>query len=276
MDNLGNLFIKNYLSNMQVNTTLAGYTHCWNKWRDLDYIPDYNKFYFIYSGEGWLKIDGRDYYPKPGQLFLMPKGVIQSYGTINENTFVKHWCHFTACIGDLNLFDIIHTPCFIDVENITYLSGLFDQLEKNYSDNTLTSMLKAKSALYGILSYFIEHSAVEKVQTYDLPHTEKLNSILTYIDNHISDEITVEDLARVAYLHPNYFIRFFKKHIGNSPIHYINSVRLEKAKSLLAGTSLPIKEIAVITGFNDLFYFSKSIKAYTGFSPSEFRRSQHS
>ena len=276
MDNLGNLFIKNYLSNMQVNTTLAGYTHCWNEWRDLDYVPDYNKLYFIYSGEGWLKIDGRDYYPKPGQLFLMPKGIIQSYGTISENTFVKHWCHFTACVGDLNLFDIIHTPYFIDVENIPYLSGLFEQLEKNYTDNGLTAMLKAKSALYGIISYFIEHSSVEKIKTFDLPQTEKLNTILTYIDNHLADEITVEVLARIAYLHPNYFIRFFKKYTGNSPIHYINSVRLEKAKSLLAGTSMAIKEIAIITGFNDLFYFSKSIKAYTGFSPSEFRRSQRS
>lgn len=275
MEIAGKLYVNNFLSNMQVNTTLAGYTHCWTNWRDIDYIPDYNKLYFIYGGEGWLKINGRDYYPRPGQLFLMPKGIIQSYGTISENTFLKHWCHFTASVGNLNLFDIIRTPYYIEVEDKSYLKGLFESLIENYTGSGMTAILNAKSALYGIISYYIEHSAVESIQTHDLPETEKLNTVLAYIDNHPADDITVEELARMAYLHPNYFIRFFKKHLGSSPIHYIKKVRLEKAKSLLACTDIPIKEIAVITGFKDLFYFSKSIKSYTGFSPSEFRRSQY-
>jgi AraC family transcriptional regulator, arabinose operon regulatory protein len=99
------LLIKDYLSNMKVGVSDIGYMKVTPEWRDIDYVPNYNKFYFICEGEGYLKINGVEYFPKPGQLFLMPSGVMQSYSIINENTFLKYWCHFTANIGDMNLFD---------------------------------------------------------------------------------------------------------------------------------------------------------------------------
>ncbi len=276
MDSSGGLLIKNYLSNMQVDITLAGYTKCFTDWRDIDYTPAYNKFYLIYAGEGWLRIGGRDYYPRPGQLFLMPGGVKQSYGAVSENTFLKHWCHFTASVGDMNLFDLIRTPYFIDVENkdLPRLKELFANLLENYSGGGMASVLKAKASIYSIIACFLEGCGAEPVSSPDSPAAEKLDTVLKYIENHLSGDITVEELARTVYLHPNYFIRFFKKHLGCAPMHYIKSLRLEKARTLLAGSAMPVKEVALATGFRDLFHFSKSIKSYTGFSPSELRRAR--
>lgn len=274
MDSAGRLFIKNYLSNMQVDITLAGYTKCFMDWRDIDYTPAYNKFYLIYSGEGWLRIGGRDYYPEPGQLFLMPRGVKQSYGAISENTFLKHWCHFTASIGEMNLFDLIKTPYFINVENLPLLKELFASLLENCSGSGMTSVLRAKASIYSIIAYFLESCGAEPARSLDSPAAEKLDAVLAYIENHLSGDITVEELARTVYLHPNYFIRFFKKHLGCSPMHYIKSLRLERARTLLTGSAMSVKEIALATGFKDLFHFSKSIKSYTGFSPSELRRTR--
>lgn len=274
MNNPGRLLIKNYLSNMQVNITLAGYTKCFKDWHDIDYTPAYNKFYLIYGGEGWLRIGGRDYYPKPGQLFLMPGGVKQSYSTISDNTFLKHWCHFTASIGEMNLFDLINTPYFIDVENPAILKDLFTNLLENYSGSGMTSILKAKASIYSIIAYFLENCGVEPNRSLDTPAAEKLDIVLTFIESHLADDITVEELAKTVYLHPNYFIRFFKKHLGSSPMHYLKSVRLDRARALLVGSATPVKEIALMTGFKDLFHFSRSIKNYTGFSPSELRRSK--
>lgn len=138
----------------------------------------------------------------------------------------------------------------------------------------MTSVLKAKASIYSIIAYFLENSNIESARYFDSSAAEKLDKVLTYIENHLADDMTVEDLARTIYLHPNYFIRFFKSHLGSSPMHYIKNVRLEKAKALLIGSTAPIKEIALETGFKDLFHFSKSIKNYTGFSPSGLRRSR--
>lgn len=268
------LLFKSYLDNMQVNVIVAAHTHCSQDWGESDYIPGFNKLYFIHEGEGWLRINGTDYYPQPGEMFLMPAGVLQSFGCISNRPFIKNWCHFTATVGSTNLFDLVETSVYIRVEDRDWLNGRFESLISNYSGCDLTSMLKAKAALFEIIAFYIEHAASETVSIHDSVETEKLNDVLDYMESHLTEDIAVETLARIACLHPNYFIRFFKKYTGSAPIQYLNKIRLEKAKNLLTATTMPIKEIASTTGFHDLFYFSKTIKAHTGFSPSEFRKLQ--
>ena len=55
--------LTNYLSNLQVELFMVNYNRCDTDWRDLDYTPDYSKFYFICEGEGWLKIGNEEYLP---------------------------------------------------------------------------------------------------------------------------------------------------------------------------------------------------------------------
>ena len=78
--------LNNYFTNMHVNLIVAAFTKCPELWSDIDYTPDYNKFYFIREGEGWLKVGEKEFYPKPGQLCLMPAGIKQSYSNISKNT----------------------------------------------------------------------------------------------------------------------------------------------------------------------------------------------
>ncbi len=272
MDNKKLLLMKNYLSNLKVEVQYTGFTKVWPEWRDMDYIPGYNKFYFICHGEGWLRIDGTEYYPKPGQLFLMPQGVRQSYSSINENTFTKYWCHFTAKIGDINLFDIVRLPHFIDVEDKTMLKGLFRQLTEYYESNELTSALRAKAIMLEIISYYLENAVIGEIRLTSSDLTDKLNPVLEYIDNHLNGNISIEKLAQIIHLHPNYFIRFFRKHLGASPINYINHKRMDKAKLLLETGDDTLAVIAEKTGIGDIYYLSRMFKEYTGFSPSEYRK----
>lgn len=263
--------LKSYISNLQVNVTMAYYTKCHRTWREMDYTPEYNKFYFICEGEGWLKIGDREYFPKSGQLFLMPQGVIQSFSTISDNTFGKYWCHFTARVGDKNLFDIIKLPYFIDVRNQAELTVLFKEMASCFQSDSLTSALRLKAALLQVIAFYIENTVIEDIHLVSSASVEKLALVLTYIDGHISEDITVEQLAELLHFHPNYFIRFFKAHMGSSPMHYINKIKLEKARELLEVTDMNISEVAEASGFKDLFYFSRIFKNYTGFSPSEYK-----
>lgn len=263
---------KNLITNLQVNVEIASHSKCWRNWREIDYVPSYNKLYFICSGEGWLKIGNTEFHPTVGQLILMPAGVTQSYSAINENTFTKYWCHFSAKVGETNLFDMIESPHFIDVKDIPRLECLFNDLIKNYLSNNFSSAFKVKSILLEILSYFIENTKIEDITLKHTKSSEILNAVIDHIENHLSENITVAELAQIAHFNPSYFIRFFKKNTGISPIHYLNQTRLEKAKKMLSYSDLNISEISEKIGFNDLFHFSKSFKNYTGFSPSEFKK----
>lgn len=262
---------KDLLENLKLNILTSSYTHCWDNWKEIDYVPDYNKFYFIVEGEGWLKINGSEYYPKPGQLFLMPAGVLQSYSSISSNTFKKYWCHFAAAISDIYLFDIIKTPCFIDVPDFEKVKNLFEELIKEHDNTRLHARFKEKALLLELISYFIENTNVDSLIFSDFSIMNNLNDVLKYIQEHSTENITVEQLAKRLHFHPNYFTKVFKKYMGMPPAQYVNKVRLEKAKYLLKTTGLQVNEIAEKTGFSDIYYFSKSFKHYTGFSPSDFR-----
>jgi len=265
------LLIKNYLSNLQVDVHVASYTHCPRSWADFNYVPDYNKFYYICDGEGWLKIGNEEYYPRVGQLFLMPAGVMQSYSTISDNTFKKYWCHFTAKVGEMNLFDIVRTPVFVDVDEDWKLKGLFEALVDSYNSGCFTKVLRLKGIMMEIIAWYFDKLSLDDVQLYAYSSTQELGKVLAFIESHLNDNVTIDDLARIVHFHPNYFIKFFRDHLGCSPMQYINRLRLEKAKHLLKTTDLTVKEIADAIGFNDAGYFSKVFKRYAGFSPQEFR-----
>ncbi len=264
--------IKNCLSNLHVSLNTAAYTKCPPNWRDIDYTPDYNKLYFILDGEGWLRIGEKEYYPKPGQLFLMPAGIKQSYSFINDNTFTKYWCHFTAVTGEVNLFDMISTPHYIDVDDILIVESIFRRLVMFYMDNGLTSSLQSRGVLCELVAYYLEKASKQYLLQKDSESAGKLFELVRYIEANLSENISINALAEKVHYHPNYFSRFFKKHFGVSPTHYISTKKMDKAKTLLKSCNVSISDIAFQTGFKNIYHFSKTFKNFTGFSPSEYRK----
>lgn len=267
-----NPLLKNLINGLQVNVEIAEFTKCWREWRDIDYIPSYNKFYFICDGEGWLKINDTEFYPMPGQLYLMPAGITQSYSSISENTFTKYWCHFSAKIGETNIFDILQLPCFVEIKDKLAFELLFRELIINHKSQSLSASFRAKAILLEIIAQFIDNSEDNSIQISKAESLDILHFFTKYVEAHLSEEITINQIAKAVNFHPNYFIRYFKAHTGVSPMHYINRVRMERAKELILRNQINISEVGNKTGFNDLSHFSKSFKNYTGYSPSEFRK----
>ncbi|MDR1062142.1 MAG: helix-turn-helix domain-containing protein [Clostridiales bacterium] len=103
----------------------------------------------------------------------------------------------------------------------------------------------------------------------------QMNKLIAYIDAHYTDEIILRDLARMFYLNANYCCSLFKKHLGATFSEYVNSLRIEKSKSMLLETDGKISDIAQAVGYNDYFYFNRVFKKLTGATPSKFRRGQN-
>lgn len=271
MDDSRQRLIRLYLANLRVNTTVVGFNPVMPHWRELDYRPAYNKFYLIVDGEGWLKIGDRELYPKPGQLALMPEGVTQSYSTVSDRYYTKYWCHFTAKVGSQNLFDLVKPPWLIDTTGDDEPARLFREMLECSGSERLGSGLLLQAALLRLISYYVERANGAGLRIARSEAGEQLRSVLAYIDEHVGDTITIASMADMIHVHPNYFIRLFKKHLGVSPIQYVNRKRIEEAKWLLASSDLPLYEIGVRIGIPDVSYLSKLFKAATGFSPTAYR-----
>ncbi|WP_020618367.1 helix-turn-helix domain-containing protein [Paenibacillus daejeonensis] len=265
-----NPFWKQYIAKVQLDVSMAAYSKVSRAWQEHDFVPEFNKMYFVLEGEGYLKVGDRTYYPKPGELYLLPAGELQSYGTISEDTFGKYWCHFTALLGDLPLFRLIRVPICIRPELPEEMADLFRQLIRYKSSNALTAELHVRSLLLSLIAQYVEQSGPVQMNLSAAPSHDKMGHVLSYIDNHLTTNMTVEELAQIAHFHPNYFIRVFKHFTGLSPIQYINRQRLEKAKDQLTLTELSVAMVAESLGMEPA-YFSRMFKEHTGFSPRGYR-----
>lgn len=97
-----------------------------------------------------------------------------------------------------------------------------------------------------------------------------------YINAHLTESLTNQMLSAQFGLVPSYISRLFKSYKGVSPSEYIQNLRIEKAKQLLATESeLKTKDIAQIVGYSDPFYFSRVFKNVSGYSPTQYRKLYH-
>ncbi|GBF75279.1 AraC family transcriptional regulator [Paenibacillus sp. 598K] len=261
-----------YLSNLQAELFLAHCSTVHDGWRDIDYTPDYSKLYFFLEGSGWVRIGDQEFYPKPGQFLLMPEGVCQSYSYIGGQGYRKFWCHFSAKVGEINLFQLIDLPFLCTPRDPATTTRLFDELVHYTNSHALNAGLLAKARLLELLSHFVSEHDQEALTLKHAAPVQRLNDILDYIHRHIHRELTIAELAAHACLHPNYFIRMFKAHMGMPPIQYIGRKKMDKAKELLAQSSYPIAEIGEMVGFRDMYHFSKQFKKITGLAPSDYRK----
>ncbi|MBN2779075.1 MAG: AraC family transcriptional regulator [Bacteroidales bacterium] len=108
-------------------------------------------------------------------------------------------------------------------------------------------------------------------------YRKRINKAFDYIENNISKQISIEELADVANFSKYHFHRIFASYTGEPPAQFINRLRLEKAAMMLVmNKNDNISDIAEKTGFTDLSIFSRNFKNYFGISAGEYRKSKNS
>jgi AraC-like DNA-binding protein len=128
------------------------------------------------------------------------------------------------------------------------------------------------SLIYGFFSAVIGEKLYERKK--QNPHERdfaKLKSAIEFMRDNYAKDIRLSDIAAVSDISAKYFCRFFKKMTDKTPIEYLVDYRIERASKMLISGNMPVTEIALSCGFNDLSYFIKTFKRYKGVSPLKFR-----
>lgn len=120
----------------------------------------------------------------------------------------------------------------------------------------------------------------ELAEAWILSYTEyanhNVNAAVLKVCEHIKanyyDDFSLARLADMAHLSVSYFSTLFKKVTGKTCLHYLNEVRMEKAKQLLQEADLKIYEIAGMVGYNSMPYFNRMFKELVGMTPAEYRK----
>lgn len=262
------------VENLSVTVSYAQVRSQYQGWNRRNQTPNFNRLYFIDKGEGKVTVNGLTCYPKSGQLMIMPAGSLQTTETSFENPYTRYYCHFDAFIGEWPMFHAAKQLFICDAPHPEYVRDLFTEMIANFHRNDFFAKLRTQAALIQMLALCLEAGGYGDftksfIETGD---QGKVANVLHYIDENLYRPLEVENLAKLVHLHPNYFIPYFKKFVGMSPMQYVQLKRMDYAKRLLTYSDSSISSIAEQVGM-ELAHFSRCFKKITGIPPSAYRNS---
>lgn len=164
-------------------------------------------------------------------------------GFIIRNTF----CRIAAHKGGL-------PPVYVHLISETIALKIEQATSVEYLDNILSEEM--------IKDYC---EAVKQFSTRN--YSNLIKQVISYIANHVTDQLTLNDVAEIFHINGAHLSRKFKKETGFTFSHYVNLKRIEYAKLLFHEGHSNITEVANLVGFNSSSYFSKVFKKTTDTSP---------
>lgn len=133
-----------------------------------------------------------------------------------------------------------------------------------------------EQALWGPYSLikFIQYTNEKTIEllTNGGKEEKTINSIKEYINQHMDEEISRQDVAKLFFLNEDYLSRLFKKEEGISLTQYITNKKIARAKELLELPDVSVTTVAEKIGISNFAYFSRVFKKETGMTPSEYRK----
>lgn len=118
--------------------------------------------------------------------------------------------------------------------------------------------------------YLTEVGYILNIQGHTI--SEKLaGKIKLYLDNNLSEHVSINDIARFIHVDKSYLISVFKKCYHETPIAYHQRIRIQRAKNMLINTNLSITEIAESSGFSSIHDFDRVFRKIAGGKPSDYR-----
>lgn len=147
-------------------------------------------------------------------------------------------------------------------------------LGANYSSLTSLAAIDGEEALTAWLVAMLERimDAIKSNRHY--PISVMMGRAISFMQEHLREDISRDDVAKVACLSPSHFSRVVKQTFGQSFTELLTQMRIDRAKEMLIRTEKSLIQICLDCGFNDQSYFTKVFQKVTGHPPGEFRRRQ--
>ena len=245
----------------------------------------HDEFEIIYVKSGFLtvSISGENYIGKPGDAFVVSPGNLHFMGSQTGNvdyfTFLfplKYISFRTDDILDdkllepLNSGHLIISPEIEDTvkEQCEQLVEIYGA-KKEESQSKITAQIKTKIILLQFILELWKKGFIVENDTSGKNTVEK--EMVSYIQQNFTGKILLKEFGKQFHLSEKYISRYFKEHFHITISQYVTYLRLEHAKQLLQDTDIPVTEVAMQSGYQNVSYFIRSFKKTYGMSPLKYR-----
>lgn len=206
-------------------------------------------------GDSFISQGGKNVFLTDGDVLYVPQEKDYYKKSGKERLIVIHFETDNTALDSIKTYRPDNGPLIIN---------LFSSLYEIWQAKQPGYYFSALSVFYKIL-YELEKKK-------DSEDYLKIKPACDYLHEKYADpSLTVKSLSAKCYMSDTYFRKIFFKVYGKTPLLYLNTLRIDKAKALLSESNIAVKEVALRSGFADVKYFSSVFKSFVGIQPSKYR-----
>ncbi|WP_448006829.1 AraC family transcriptional regulator [Agromyces bauzanensis] len=223
------------------------------------------------EGAGWCETPAGRFDVGAAQVVILPPGQPHAYGADDDDPWTLWWFHVAG--SDIESFlrtanMTVENPVR-QVRNLYHVVSLMTEVVQWMErDSTTPSLLAAAGAAWHVLTLL----AADRVGADDT--SDLIEQAADYLRTHITEHVTVAQLAAMASLSTSHFSALFKRQLGYPVLQYQTMLRMSRAREMLDTTSRTVASIAADVGYPDSFYFARQFKKVHNMTPREYRN-QH-
>lgn len=250
------------------NICEAGFEKC-RPSKPVEYIPiNYWVIHYCIDGEGYFSLtNSPKEHIRSGDIFMIPAHCGNRYYPKHDNPWTYRWIGLSGnkvekMLGKCNLStnDYVVHDAFDD-----NVAKIFEEFYQSFKQNNI---FKSLSYTFSLLSYL---SSKENLSDTLTEKEHLLLKITNYIKRHYSENLSVDEVAKIHNIDRSYLFKLFQKYKKTTPSRYIQNLKLQKSCSLLRKSSLSVTDISYECGFTSPSYFSKFFVSNTGMTPLTYR-----
>ena len=246
----------------------------------------HDEFEIIYVRSGFLtvSISGESYIGKTGEAFVVSPGNLHlmgsQTGTVDYYTFLfplKYISFRTDDMLDEKLLEPLNSGHLMICPRVKDTAKeLCEQLieiyeaKKDESESKITTQVRTKIILLQFILEMWKKGFVIENDTSGRNTVEK--EMVSYIQQNFTGKISLREFGEQFHLSEKYISRYFKEHFHITLSQYVTYLRLEHAKQLLQDTDIPVTDVAMQSGYQNVSYFIRSFKKTYGVSPLKYRK----
>lgn len=261
-------------------------------------LPDLNLFFpphwhnefelnYIRSGRAVFYYNGIRFTAEEGDIFIFQPNQTHSMTTLGDERSYYDTFLFTgdpfgppgergnhAVISPLVSGDfLIRQPINRDCAGYEVIRQTVESMISAAKLDSAPTDLLVKGDLLRLFYYLHAYGHITYRQSEKAADEERIRPVLTYIDRHFAEDLTIDALAQLIPLSKSYFMYCFKRITGTSIVTYITQIRIKKACEMLLNTNKQVVQIAMECGFDNLSNFNRQFKKNAGCSPLKYRKS---
>ena len=237
-----------------------------------DYPTHWHEFYeieLILSGSGSYIIDGTERQIEKNMLFFMTPANFHRVSTCGSEVitimFMGQACDKSMLFRLSSVFD---SDCVrLSDEDTAYLASVMRELNSAVASDDSEYSFHLLNSILGKLCRLTDKAPSG--------HLSKVQKAILYIHNNFRSGISLSDAAQASGVTPSYLSSIFIRNCGTNFKEYLNGIRFDYAKKLLAFSDMTVTDICYESGFNDYANFERNFRTRFGMSPKEYRATEN-